>query len=819
MKWQAKGFRGDILKTKNELPDEYVFLSERYLKLLRRISGQITRTHFMNIRIDNDRSKPAGSYDGSVISVNLANPITQSFPNKDLKNKSLIGLLGHECGHENYSNPYLRRRYLRGILQERKIYPHAPVPQSKKEQAALESMKWEFGRKVSAAVYLFYELAGYLSNLLEDMYIEHRMSSRFPGNIREGIVLNNMRIAESTKSVRAMLEDGEKKSIVVSNMIVQYAVSGQVNCWDGCGQEYLDCLDSCIPLINKAVSAPGESARYEATNQILLKIWDFILEDAAGMEKEQKEREDRQKRKEEEQEEQETVRIPDKEGVGSEENRETGDAEGDGADAAVLRGSREPVTGDPDTEQEVNADDPGEDQETCTDVPVEQQERDSGASKGTPGSGADSAGDNQGSGMEAAEGTNRPDVELSDESGERLKERIHNLSEVLPQYSTDCHGGRTGEAGDMKWDGCWNDVQECNETAAGEQDPGDAGDEAEHRTKQDAEDNADPWSFAEETVMDKEENPGFDQEASSFVYQMAKDVAELIQEEQMQVSLRELMDGMDFGVQHMYVHKRVYRVPVPDMDDRTRFTDIERQVKQISKRLHALLLPILEKRMSRLESGMMIGRKVSSRTLYRPDRRIFARRLLESNECDVSIAALVDLSCSMEGDRVEYAKLAILTLYHFSVEAEIPVAVYGHNTRHDGAGDETVGLYCFADFGMVDDKDRFRIMDMRTMGRNRDGVAVRFVGELLKKRPERQKLFVLISDGMPNACGYRGETAKEDLKKAKAELEQTGITFLTASIGSDRYKIREIYGDDCLDITDIRKLPELLAKRVLRIIS
>ena len=191
MKWKTSEFRSEILKMKKEMTDEFIFLSDRYLKLLKRIARQITSTHFANIHINNDKSMPAGLYDGSVISVNLANPITQSFPSKELKSKSLIGILGHECGHENYSNTYLRERYLRGIREERKIYPHAPVPESPKEEDALASMEREFGRTRSAAVNLYCELAGYLSNILEDIYIELRMCSRFPGSIREGIKLNN----------------------------------------------------------------------------------------------------------------------------------------------------------------------------------------------------------------------------------------------------------------------------------------------------------------------------------------------------------------------------------------------------------------------------------------------------------------------------------------------------------------------------------------------------------------------------------------------------------------------------------------------------
>ena len=956
MKWKTSEFRSEILKMKKEMTDEFVFLSERYLKLLKRIARQITSTNFANIHIDNDKSMPAGLYDGSVISVNLANPITQSFPSKELKSKSLIGILGHECGHENYSNTYLRERYLRGIREERKIYPHAPVPESPKEEDALASMEREFGRVRSAAVDLYCELAAYLSNILEDIYIELRMCSRFPGSIREGIKLNNVRIAELSQSVRKMLNEGEKKSVVILNMIAQYAISGQVNCWDGAEQEYLDCLDSCIPLIDKAVRDEEVSARYLATNQIMLKIWDFVMEDATVMERKQNE-EERQQVKVPALEEQKVVESsPSSESAdeGSEENGETENTRSDAGSQDNLTSSVETVSDAPTEAQGANSDSSTGTQETDLDsstetqkvgssASVKNQEPDSATSIGEQESKLDGLAKNQEQDVETGDlkpesdemsgsreqgqkadarnqdqepvsstegqesvpdasagnrgleseasdgnqesnacslsgdsgsevqkpelsqkqeqpapsekqiterggtaenneevsgledsletgkpgnntsseqesgtfsGDNSSDMELSAESESQIMEQIRNLVSNLPQYSEDYQGGRNGEATDVCWSGSWNSGQKGGIADAEKMGKDSMNDKLSHPA-QNKVDDTDPLS---NQTFETEGRPEFDQEASSFVFQLAKDMAEVERSEQLQESLRELISEIDFGDQHVSVHKEVVRALVPYGDYKAQYAEMERKLKHIKKRLHDRMLPILEKQKSRMESGMVLGRRLSSRNLYRPDHRIFARRQLEGNECDTAIALLIDLSGSMAGSRIEYARLAALTLYQFSVEADIPVTVYGHNTSEYYGVGETVCLYSYAEFGVLDEKDCYRIMDMHPDGCNRDGVAVRFVGELLRRRQERQKLFVLISDGRPNARGYGGEWARADLKEAKTQLEQGGITFLAAAIGDDRDIIREIYGE-CLDITDLRKLPELLAKRVLREIS
>lgn len=819
MKWQNKDLRSEILKMKREMTDELVFLSDQYLKLLCRIAKQITRTHFKNIHIDNDRSLPAGCYNGSSISVNLANPITQSFPSKELKNKSLIGILGHECGHENYSNSYLRTKYLNGILAERKIYPHAPMPKSPEEQQALKSMQKEFDRERSAAVILYGELAGYLSNVLEDIYIEHRMCGRFPGNIKEGIMLNNMRIVEMAESVRSMLNGGQRKSIVVMNMITQYAISGQINCWDGADQEYLDCLEACKPLIDKAVREPEESARYIATNQILLKMWDFVMEDAMNMEAAQSE-------KEKEHDEQLNMQA-DSGDIQPQANM--GASAGEGRAAEEERGA----------ETELSSDNSESSQEEATEtLSASEQEAEPEASSGAKESDTDSmAGDqnpemdsserNQGLGSEASSGNdskfemdtsfeskNSGSV-LSQEGETQIRDQIHRLTEALPQYSEDYQGGRTNEAEDTKWDGSWDSAQEVRRSDLS-QNGSIQKDEEMEQMDQDIAGSTDSLQWSAENAG---ERPDFDKEASAFVFQIAKDMAEIERQEQIRESMQEFVGSIDFGDQHVSVQKYILRALVPDGDYKSKYAEIERQLKHIRKHLHDSLLPVLEKQKSRMQDGMMLGRRMSNRTLYRPDHRIFARRLLEGNVCDTAIAILVDMSGSMYfGNRLECAKLAALTLYQFSVEADIPVTVYGHYTSSYYCCDETVCLCSFAEFDLIDDKDRYRIMDMQPDGRNRDGVAVRFVGELLRGRPEKQKLFVLISDGQPNAEGYCGSRAKEDLKNAKAQLEHDGITFLAAAIGDDRDIINEIYGES-LDVTDLRKLPELLAKRVLREIS
>lgn len=125
-------------------------------------------------------------------------------------------------------------------------------------------------------------------------------------------------------------------------------------------------------------------------------------------------------------------------------------------------------------------------------------------------------------------------------------------------------------------------------------------------------------------------------------------------------------------------------------------------------------------------------------------------------------------------------------------------------------------MYSFAEFDSVDGKDPLRIAEMEDRNCNRDGLALRFVGEHLAKREEDIKILILISDGSPYADGYSGITAVEDLKQAKRELQRKGIQLFAAAIGDDRESIEAIYGDSFLNISDLRTMPQKMAGLLMK---
>ena len=81
-------------------------------------------------------------------------------------------------------------------------YPKEPVPENAQEKEALDAMNVYFERKDKAILSIFLQTASYLSNLLNDMYIEEKMCALFPGSIRRGILMNRDRNVEWLPTLR-----------------------------------------------------------------------------------------------------------------------------------------------------------------------------------------------------------------------------------------------------------------------------------------------------------------------------------------------------------------------------------------------------------------------------------------------------------------------------------------------------------------------------------------------------------------------------------------------------------------------------------------
>ena len=109
-------------------------------------------------------------------------------------------------------------------------------------------------------------------------------------------------------------------------------------------------------------------------------------------------------------------------------------------------------------------------------------------------------------------------------------------------------------------------------------------------------------------------------------------------------------------------------------------------------------------------------------------------------------------------------------------------------------GDYTV-MRRFRDYNDISAKNA-RIFDYYGSGNNRDGLAVRAAGLDLLKRPEENRILIVLSDGMPNDIivsrkraklypSYSGDYAVHDTAQEIRALRRAGAKVMGIFVGDD----------------------------------
>ena len=687
-----------LLEAEKMLSDYEFFTSPRFMRLLHHVGKEITDRHNAKVRTygapDENR---AGYFEGTYTYINVLNEITQSFPSLELRGESVLGVLGHECGHQNYSSIYLRKKYVEGISNGI-LYPYFPEPRSEKERLYAEQMKELFVRKDRIAIELYLTMAAPLHGLLEDVYIEERMMKRFPGSIRRGIQGNRKRIMERYDSVKKLDKGGDKLGTMAS-VLTEYMFTKRVNTWDGEIQLYADFLRECIPLIHQAAHDVRESSRFIATNQILLAIWPLLLEKIEEL------------------------------------------------------------------------------QEMMEQTPPEKQE-------------------------------------------DLIKKTAEKIQTQMPQYSEEpiCREHRMEEknASDVKWTGADRKEENGEERPDGQN--GDIKDFTEAGKIKEA--HPEDKKPLEELSVDFPKEIDISRELRKIRHELAEEKTEKMMTDAMREALKNFLEGVKFHPVNEAIPKEVIRKDKPSKKAELMYEQIKPEIQRVLSEFLVLVQPILMTRKSRIRRKQFFGKSLDMKNLWDPQDRVFKTKISDKNNFNTAIAVLMDQSASIDERRRLASILATLCIVEFARYLKIPVCVYGHCTdfrRPEHFGKETVCLHSYMEF---EDRDheKLRILDMKPGGANRDGVALQYMEEKLKRRKERQKLLFFTCDGLPNASDYGGKVARDDLKQIQKELHRDGIHLLVAAIGEDQEEIHKIYGNSCINTSDLSALPGEICKRLLQMI-
>jgi nitric oxide reductase NorD protein len=191
--------------------------------------------------------------------------------------------------------------------------------------------------------------------------------------------------------------------------------------------------------------------------------------------------------------------------------------------------------------------------------------------------------------------------------------------------------------------------------------------------------------------------------------------------------------------------------------------------------------------------------------------------LIQKKRRDIAVAILVDMSRSTKGDTIEREKEALVILCEALFEVGDAFAVYGFS----GDNRDNVDFYRIKDFDdAYDERAKKRISAIEDRFENRDGTAIRHATTKLRRRPERTKLIILLSDGKPIDKEYSGTYAIEDTRMALKEARHVGVkTFcVTVDRTAAEYLPRMYSHSSWTVIDDVTKLPEKIT-RIYRMLT
>lgn len=192
--------------------------------------------------------------------------------------------------------------------------------------------------------------------------------------------------------------------------------------------------------------------------------------------------------------------------------------------------------------------------------------------------------------------------------------------------------------------------------------------------------------------------------------------------------------------------------------------------------------------------------KISTSRLYsgRLTSRVFTQRRLP-DATDTAVVLAIDISGSMCGQKIRHAREMTIALAEVFAKLDIPLYVFGFTAddRHYDANHRH-----FLNWSNTQ-QQRYALSNIKAEYNNFDGYSIRYATELIKHRPETNKLLLVISDGQPSSNIYYNNAVRPmnpetfaimDTKLAIKEANKV-CTPIGILLGNGPHSIhREMYG-------------------------
>lgn len=724
------------------------------------------------------QNKDIAYTDGNTVFLNLGMKFASRLRNKPvLFHTFVVGLIAHELGHIFWTDFDDGQIYLDHIMKG-KIYPSVPNhPNSEKFVNALKDSK--------ANRRLFCDILHSLDNILEDIYVNALQAEMLGGLYSKGITIGNVLTVEEMTPISAQKEKGYYNFNIILNCLITKLKAGTVVYAQH--EEFRNVVENIATIADKYIFLKTHKERVEGINLIVCELWDYIEEMLSDMKQQ----------------------ASQSGGSGSNNSETDGDSKTtppqseDSNDSSQNKSSSNQMS----TDNGSTSSDGSEDgDESVSSVSGDYSEEDgSKQSNNSEKKGSNNGGNNSAKDGSAKNGNEQDGKDttggLSDKDidSKKLQEIIKRVLEQLQ--------GKTKESTNLQT----SPLAGTKTASQPEQTP------QNRLTVDDAE--RFPMSAGEaimaegENVTEKLEYSPEENQAVRSLEEIVKNLslkqAEKRNNEIVTKSMTSEVEDIDYGDIHSGINKRLFLMKSTSASKIEYELILKEILPLVEKLVKVIKRTIKEENLAGERRGRYFGKMLDNQRLYRPDLKVWKDRKNPKKEVDTAFSLLIDVSGSMSGTKLNTSRVVAILFAEACHRLNIPLEITGHTTYPSGHG---IDLYNFMSFDSLNKDDRYSIPLMKAQWCNRDGAALIYSLERLKKRREKKKVFCIISDGQPNDTGYRGEAAKSDMKHIKNRYAKEGITFVAAAIDSDKEFIKEIYGRNFLNISYLESMPQTFGK-------
>lgn len=800
-----KEIRRAINNRIDTLTDKEVFLSRAYSDFLSQMLRGVTMedSKLSSMMFEGGEGSPIAYTDGNTCHIAFESSMTEGHDRRE-RNMIYTGLNLHESGHVVFTDFKLGQKAAQTLMNNHMLYPSVGAKGNELEDFLVENPG-----AAAPMVSLYHSL----DNCIEDGFIDRAVCNLCPGYAPALIYVDQTDAADfmDAESMRIM---GSSSVDIFINLVLGYARHGKKFYKAGSTDPVVEAFENVTDLIDKAVVEYSPTARKKLVNEVFCTLFQFVKDEIENQ--------------------------PPQNGSGQGDGQQDQSQSGQGqqGQSGSSSGGEQPSS---DTSGQGNGQDGSSE----------------GGSNGNQSSGSSSGQSQSQNGQMSGSGQTSPSGDRNGSSSgspstQQLLDAIKNAaanahqsekSEHKNPTSPDHHlisslkkeqdGSKDDKKGD-KQDGsqAGNDKESDSGAKEKESNSGQEKDNSGNDTPKDQSSDDEKSKEGEKQDEGKDGKDASDDNSSdkpnalddalkSICEKAAAAAVQKSQENAIQENLKDMRkDAFKEAPIHQRVPSNIVRVSPTTYGNEEyekKHHDLDIILKRLIKEFEK---EIKDRQTGETMTGLYNGKSVTSRELYRFDKRIMSNKILPEDIPDMAVGIVIDCSGSMSGPKIERAKESAYITYMFCQRLSIPCFVIGHDVSCG------VTLFSVADENSIDRQDAKRIFALNAGGCNRDGYALWYATKKLEKLQADQKVLFVISDGRPNDDGYIGDIAKADMQACVKYGVKHHILTIAAAI-DDADAIQHYYKDGVseknsakyLDLSDLDKLPKAFVKILKRMLE